>query len=1390
MKFVKYIGFIMVFLAVTPMFAHIDPNRDDRPVKNNNPEVNFREDCQAPEAQVDMDINNVRARLLTGGDLWWDLDDGKYIVPNVPIGSGIPEVSSLFAGGVWLGGLDPADNLKLASCDYRGNGRQDFYAGPLDPENGQTDAPICSDWDDFFTVFGDDIRKTIKEYDRARIAGLEFPCDSVSDGMLGWPGRGNPNFPGPLYDFELPDTGQGLGSFWDEDGDGDYDPCKGDFPIIDIRGCEPETRDKAKELVPDQMIFWIYNDAGGPHSLSTGAALNMEVQVQAFAYATNDEINDMTFYRYKLINRGATDLRNTYFAMWVDPDLGCHEDDFSGCDIERSLAYTYNEDILDGSTGCNCAGGVNTYCDQVPIIGTDYFRGPLSPRVITDEASGEAHVLVNADRFDENVYAEGDTIYVRDLELGETMAPDVLIELGMSSFIYYNNPSIGNPSPQTTDPSNAIQRYNYLQGLWNDGTPVTFGGTGFNPGSMDVIKYAFPGDPDNVTDWSMCTSGLGFGDRRTLQASGPFLLQPGATNELIVGAVWVPDLDYPCPDISKLQNADDLAQALFDACFDIIDGPDAPDVCAIELDREVILVLSNDTILSNNAFEMYEEVDILAPDEIDDSEKTYNFEGYKIYQLENAAVSAQELGDIDKARILAQVDVKNGVTEIFNWSSVVDPNPASNELIWIPESKVEGLDQGIKNTIQITEDLFASGDSRLINHKKYYYLTLAYGYNNYAQFDPDDGTGQRTPYLEGRGNIRTLTVIPRPIIYENQNASFNDGAIVTRLDGVGLGNNFVDLADDMYDKILEGTTNREITYKEGAGPIEVKIYNPLEVQDGTFILEILGDHQGGAACGLQAGATWRMTHEETGNVVESDRSIDVLNEQLLADYGFSIAIAQTEEAGSGRATNNGAINAVLEYPDPTGVNWYGAIRDDGAGFDPEVVQPFLNPIFNFLKTGNGEPNFAKDMNQDFSALGDGLFYPFTLTSGESSEDPNAAFGGFFVTPAWKNNNSHGFVASNDNGLENLNNVDIVFTNDKTKWSRCIVIETASEDYALVAQTQGDDVSMFDLRDAPSVDENGEPDGDGNSMSWFPGYAVDVETGERLNIFFGENSTFNADFAAENINGGNAIGTDMMYNPNSQIFSMNPTTNSPLDLVLGGGHYVYVTREPYDRCQGLREQLEPDLLANFSGRINALKGITWASMSLLRTGSEMLHYADGAVPNDLIVKLRVDNPYNLEKEFNITAPTGCVTTGSNPKYRFVISGKQSTDLTDEEFTGALDNIGAVPNPYYGLSAYETSQFSTTVKITNLPARCDITIYSLDGKFIRQFRRDERGVVKNGSNPSVSRVQELPDVEWDLKNYSGVPIASGVYLIHVFAPEEGVEKTIKWFGVNRQFDPSGL
>ena len=59
-----------------------------------------------------------------------------------------------------------------------------------------------------------------------------------------------------------------------------------------------------------------------------------------------------------------------------------------------------------------------------------------------------------------------------------------------------------------------------------------------------------------------------------------------------------------------------------------------------------------------------------------------------------------------------------------------------------------------------------------------------------------------------------------------------------------------------------------------------------------------------------------------------------------------------------------------------------------------------------------------------------------------------------------------------------------------------------------------------------VSSEANPNGDQPvGMSWFPGYAIDVGTGERLNMAFGEDSWLGAD-----------NGKDMIFNPSDRIYS--------------------------------------------------------------------------------------------------------------------------------------------------------------------------------------------------------------------------------------------------------------
>jgi hypothetical protein len=112
----------------------------------------------------------------------------------------------------------------------------------------------------------------------------------------------------------------------------------------------------------------------------------------------------------------------------------------------------------------------------------------------------------------------------------------------------------------------------------------------------------------------------------------------------------------------------------------------------------------------------------------------------------------------------------------------------------------------------------------------------------------------------------------------------------------------------------------------------------------------------------------------------------------------------------------------------------------------------------------------------------------------------------------------------------------------------------------------------------------------------------------------------------------------------------------------------------------------------------------------------------------------------------------------------------TIASNDAARAALDLIQVVPNPYYSASGYETSQVDSRVKIVNLPDQCTVSIYALNGTLIRRLEK------------STSSITSL---DWDLKNYANIPIASGLYIMHIQAPDIG-ERIIKWFGVMRPID----
>ena len=366
----RILSIFAVALIAQPLFAYKyvgngGPGATDN--SNNNGSVvqpQLRSAACAPATALrNIEWNNVRALIETGGSLWQDraTSSASYEVPK---GGG---VSSLYAGALWMGGISPDQQLKLAALTFRGRGN-DFWTGPLTIDgSAEIDASTCQQYDNFFVSTRSDAQLHRSYFD-ALAAGTtdeEFPDGyAIPSYFFDYPAHGNTALNQDFY----------LAPFKDYDGNGFYDPSQGDYPWYDFISeidCGRRTREDIVPLYGDRNFYWIFNDKGNVHSESQGEPIGMEIRSQAFQFSTNDEVNNMTFHNYVLINQGTQTLGDTYFGVWVDADVGTATDDYVGCDVQRGLGYAYNGDAYD-ETSSSSPG----YLENPPAVGIDFFEGP------------------------------------------------------------------------------------------------------------------------------------------------------------------------------------------------------------------------------------------------------------------------------------------------------------------------------------------------------------------------------------------------------------------------------------------------------------------------------------------------------------------------------------------------------------------------------------------------------------------------------------------------------------------------------------------------------------------------------------------------------------------------------------------------------------------------------------------------------------------------------------------------------------------------------------------------------------------------------------------------------------------------------------------------------
>jgi hypothetical protein len=174
----RIVIFVGMIAAASMAFARpvINGNRSTQS-KNDNRATMFANTCEPATQSVDMDINNVRTKLLNGGDMWWDLNNPKYEVPKVSDPTAVRK-HSLFSGAIWIGGKDNGGNLKLAAMTYRQRG-SDFWPGPLDVNTASTDPLRCKGYDKMWKVTRDELER----WEASAPSGYSDMSASIKD----WP---------------------------------------------------------------------------------------------------------------------------------------------------------------------------------------------------------------------------------------------------------------------------------------------------------------------------------------------------------------------------------------------------------------------------------------------------------------------------------------------------------------------------------------------------------------------------------------------------------------------------------------------------------------------------------------------------------------------------------------------------------------------------------------------------------------------------------------------------------------------------------------------------------------------------------------------------------------------------------------------------------------------------------------------------------------------------------------------------------------------------------------------------------------------------------------------------------------------------------------------------
>ncbi len=409
--------------------------------------------AQAPDTDsLWIEAGNLRICLRADGSLYSGAPGGAVQYRHVLPDGQEKWVKVVQDAGMWFGGVNPGGELQVSAQQFEPRAT-DFRAGIAGvPGSGK-----------IWGVTRDQVEQHAADYSDNAI--IDQPIEAI----FAWPGRGNRFFK-QYNGFALPDTFQLSAGFEDRNGNGLYEPDKGDYPHY------PYSRMWRGPYFPEQLFCFAFY-SGFPYPLFN------QYPVQAFGHLYSFECPASYIYDNALFvslnweNIGSEYMDSSIIGLYLNPDIGDHRNDYHGSFYNAYFAY--NATSSDQSP----------FGKQAPVLMASAIAPPLNNR--------------------------GESVDTRVMPVGPPNSPLVIPQVAYpvqpNEFYNYLNCTWRDGVPLTVGGTG-------YSNVWWAQMPTTM---------------AFYGNPYTPDIWTEVNAENPYGDRRALLSWNYQKMNPGSINNIM-----------------------------------------------------------------------------------------------------------------------------------------------------------------------------------------------------------------------------------------------------------------------------------------------------------------------------------------------------------------------------------------------------------------------------------------------------------------------------------------------------------------------------------------------------------------------------------------------------------------------------------------------------------------------------------------------------------------------------------------------------------------------------------------------------------------------------------------------------------------------------------------